>query len=260
MSFSFIIMKKTLRTLTGIATLLALALASGCASAPKIQESKDNNTPKPEQTEVPPEVPSVSGTVKTGYVNKYLSRGFALSLAPVVQTTASATYGNASIIGFSNYDTRTGSVNELDATLDITKPVGSVTLSAGGTVLTFPNTKQKTTFELYGSASLDTLLKPTFTIVHDPAQGKGTVGILSVSHALDIGKLDFAFDASVFYNDHYFRPESGLSNIDAGASVAIPLGKLNLTPTIRHSEALGKGFTTETYGGVSVSFDFGGKK
>ena len=25
-------------------------------------------------------------------------------------------------------------------------------------------------------------------------------------------------------------------------------------------EALGKGFTTETYGGVSVSFDFGGKK
>ena len=195
---------------------------------------------------------------RADYLSKYVFRGVAYSNKPVIQHTLCASYGDLTAIGFANYDTQTDRFNETDITLDFTKALNNyLTLSSGYTILTFPNTEEKETQEVYAGITLERMLNPSLLLVHDFKEGKGIYGEFSIGHDFDFGKLGISASAALGYNDHYFREKSGLSHLELGLATPISLGKnITFTPMINHSESLNRDFESELYGRISLDFNF----
>jgi hypothetical protein len=178
-------------------------------------------------------------SLRTDLLSRYMFRGFTYSEGPVAQLTPTATYGNMSLIGFANYDTGLENFNETDLTIDFTKPVKNIRLSAGYTYLKFVNTGANDTQEVYATASLDTLLNPTLKIIHDFGDVNGTY--IEATLCYDFDKIPLSVTALLAYNNHFLRKESGFSHVEL--RVAVPLkitGKLTINPMLNCSYALDK--------------------
>lgn len=166
------------------------------------------------------------------FLTLYNFRGFKYSEGPVIQATPTIGFQNFSLIGFFNYDTEAGNINESDLTLDYTQKFGKACLSVGYTYLTFPNTEAEDTQEVYLWAVFDSPLNPAIKLWHDfdDIQGTYIEGILS--HDFDISDIPLSVTGTLAYNDHFLREESGFSHAIIGLSSPVELPN-DLTANLR---------------------------
>lgn len=202
------------------------------------------------------EKPKVNLSLRTDWLSRYMFRGFALSEGPVLQPSIAVNYRDFTLIGFANFDDLTGKFNEADFTVDFTRPIGKATFSVGYTNINFPNTETPKTQEFYAAAGIETLLKPSIIVVHDFNEGNGDYAEIGIGHNLKIEKTTISLKGRLGYNNHYYREESGFSHFEAGISMPVPAGKFTITPSIIRTESLDNHFQSQTWGIISVKYDF----
>ena len=200
----------------------------------------------------------VACEARVDYLSKYFFRGLTYSEGEVMQGTLSLNKGPFTVIGFTNKDLTTQEVNETDVTFDYSQDVGEkLRLSTGYTFLKFPGLEPSQTQEVYAGATLKTFLNPSLKLVRDFEAGDGNNVQGTISHEVKVKDFPINLSATLGYNDHYFREDSGLSHLEMKASTSIPLSEnLTLSPYISHSKSLDKDFNNETYAGIGLSYKF----
>jgi len=222
----------------------------------------------------------------TSLLSKYVWRGLELSDdSVVIQPSMTIAYKGFSANLWGNLDSDyfisdTTEWTETDLTFAYGRQVGPVSLSGGYIYYGLDGLFDEQ--ELYVSAGLGTLLKPTLTIYRDFSHTPGWYATVGVSHSfalprdisLDlgarIGYLD-SDDESVYPDVHHpNEPFSGLMDGLLSAGLAIPAGEyLVITPQLAWSfpldgdasdliESLSVDGDDDSfvYGGVAVSFSF----
>jgi hypothetical protein len=225
-----------------------------------------------------------SGYVSADVMSNYVWRGQKLSNSWVVQPSVGITYGVFGANIWANYDSDAkidegdghGEFNETDITLNYSRSIDKITLTAGYIYYALNNAND--TQELYLSAGYDTLLKPTLTLYYDYDEGNGAFLVASISHSFEVSK-DIALNlgASASYNinnkvmgfDQDGKDFSNFYNAELSSSVSIPISKATtLTPKVAYSfplssdakEAIKKisddGDKDIFYGGINLTLSF----
>ncbi len=232
--------------------------------------------------------------VSAAALSQYVFRGFALSKdSIVVQPSMTVAYKDFSFNLWGNMDTdlwnsdngqNPSSWTETDMTMSYGWAMGPVNLSTGYTYYAVDNSANNTQ-EVYLSATLDTLLKPTLKIYRDIDHLAGWYISLGVSHSVPItGEINLDLGAQVGYlaaddASSYADPHDNskaFSNFHDGllsAAVKIPVNKyIAVTPQMYYSfplssdakdllkaangDTIGRNDASFLYGGVAVSMAF----
>jgi len=192
------------------------------------------------------------------YANsKYLWRGQMLNDEPVVQPGLTATASNGlSFNVWGNYnltdarsETTDRKFDEVDLTASYAVPIedlnlevgimqylfphqGSVQASTAANGSTIPALKFPDTREVYVSAGLNSILKPTAKVYYDFDQVEGFYGVASISHGIRLTEsmtTDLTLSlgaADSDYNSYYFGVnEDALNDGDATLSLSYELNK-----------------------------------
>lgn len=236
------------------------------------------------------EKPTANLTV--GALSQYVWRGFAYTKdSIVVQPSATVGYKGFAVNLWGNLDTdrwnRSGEDSnnwtETDMTLSYDWAMGPVNFSTG--YIYYALDAATDSQEVFLSATLDTLLKPTLKIYRDIDHFAGWYATLGVSHSLPVtGDLALDFGAQVGYlaadeassyadpddaNDAYNNFHDGLLSV----SMKIPVNQyVSVTPQVYYSfplssdaedrlkidnaTTIGRSDDDFIYGGVSVSLAF----
>ncbi len=227
-----------------------------------------------------------------GALSQYVFRGFAYTKdSLVVQPSMTVGYKDFSFNLWGNLDTDRWNDNEQDSnswtetdmTMSYAWAMGPVNFSTGYTYYAMDSATD--TQEVYLSATLDTLLKPTLKIYRDIDHYAGWYLSLGVSHAVPItGEINLDLGAQVGYlaaddaNSYEDPNEAGKAyrNFHDGllsASVKIPVNKyISVTPQLYYSfplssdaddrlkidnmNVIGRNDADFVYGGVSASMTF----
>jgi len=203
---------------------------------------------------IEPQEPSVNTAAQMDLLSSYMFRGYTYSEGAVAQFVPTVNYGDVTLIGFANYDYETKDFNETDLTVDITKSIGPLSLSGGYTYLVFPSTDINDTQEIYASASLNTILNPTITIIRDIDDVDGGYYTGSVQHGFE----NVIVSALLAYNDQFLREESGITHAEFKADIPIEVGEgITMVPTLRYNYVIDDSDMEDTlYGGVSINIEF----
>ena len=225
-------------------------------------------------------------------LSQYVWRGFALSKdSIVVQPSATIGYKGFSFNLWGNMDTdlwnkdngsNPSSWTETDMTMSYAWAMGPVSFSTGY-IYYAVDISANNTQELFLSATLDTLLKPTLKIYRDIDHFAGWYVTLGVSHSVPVtGELNLDLGAQVGYlaadeaSSYAEADGSKYSNFHDGvlsASMKIPVNKyIAVTPQLYYSFPLSsdakdrlkadnfgtiaKNDADFVYGGVAVSMAF----
>jgi hypothetical protein len=225
-----------------------------------------------------------SGYASVDVMSNYVWRGQKLSNSWVVQPSVGITYGVFGANIWANYDSDAkidegdghGEFNETDITLNYTRSIDKITLTAGYIYYALNNAND--TQELYLSAGYDTLLTPTLTLYYDFDEGNGAFLVASISHSFEVSK-DIALNlgASASYNinnkvmgfDKDGDDFSNFYNGEVSSSLSIPISKaITLTPKIAYSFPLSNdaknaiksisddGDKDIFYGGINMTLSF----
>jgi len=187
-------------------------------------------------------------------MNKMVFRGLTFSEDPILNSTLLFTRDGLSVIGFINYDTRKGQVNELDIMLEYARPVGDFTVTAGFGYYGFIGQSIDKTQELYVTATLEKLLKPSLKLFFDYDEGSGIYGEFSMSHYFDLGKVDVSASVSLGFNHKYFRENTGFSHTALNLTMPVEIAEgINVVPKITYSKSLDEEEVKDQfYGGISL--------
>lgn len=227
-----------------------------------------------------------------GALSQYIWRGFAYSKdSVVVQPSMTVGYKDFSFNLWGNLDTDrwnadgqdANSWTETDMTMAYAWAMGPVNFSTGYIYYALDNATD--TQEVYLSATLDTVLKPTLKIYRDIDHYAGWYLTLGVAHSVPItGEINLDLGAQVSYlaaddaNSYEDPNETGKAyrNFHDGllsASLKIPVNQyISVTPQLYYSfplssdaddrlkidnmNVIGKTDADFVYGGVSVSMAF----
>ncbi len=169
-------------------------------------------------------------------------------------------------MSINNFDISKGKFNECDLIGDFTVPINkTLSLSAGGAYLMFPNTQNANTYEVSFGMSANVPIAgrkiPPLAIsaraYYDFGQGKGTYGEFSFTQEIPISdKTSLISKGLVAYNNHYFTHISGFSHAALSFSLPVKLGKdVSLVPSTMFQKSLNERITKdEIVAGVSVDF------
>ena len=232
--------------------------------------------------------------VSVAALSQYVFRGFALSKDSIVlQPSMTVGYKGFSFNLWGNMDTdlwnsdngqNPSSWTETDMTMAYGWAMGPVNFSTGYTYYAVDNSVNNTQ-EVYLSATLDTLLKPTLKIYRDIEHFAGWYVSLGVSHSVPItGEINLDLGAQVGYlaaddaNSYEDPNEAGKAYRSfhdglLSASVKIPVNQyVSVTPQLYYSfplsneaddrlkidnmNTIGRDDADFVYGGVSVSMAF----
>ena len=219
---------------TGLRYLMTAAVLGGASLA---------------RAEDPAPVPATAVAEAT-LANGYVWRGQVLNDEAVIQPSFTLgkgpftinTWGNLNLTDAVTEDAP--DLSELDLTFGYAKTVGNVALGGGLIEYTFPNTAYTGTREVYATIGLPTLLiAPTLSVYYDFDAAEGFYGSFALSYSKSIAdKATLALFASLGaassdYNAFYFGvDENALNDLNAGASLAIPVTKsLTITPAVQYT-------------------------
>ncbi|MBU1201639.1 MAG: hypothetical protein KJ583_05155 [Nanoarchaeota archaeon] len=212
------------------------------------------------------EQPSVNISSDIGIHSQFNVHGMRFSEGMVVQPSTNVSLESISGTIWGNYDNGTRVINEIDLIIDYTKEAAKgVTLNAGIGYYIYPNTETKTSKEIFGGVSIETLLNPKLKLSHDFGAGAGTYAELAISKNFKIVGIPITAEGSIGYNDHKWRSNSGLSHLKFGLVMPIEISdKVIITPTINqiisldknYDEILGSPLKNQTYGGANITFGF----
>ncbi len=223
-----------------------------------------------------------SFAIDATYNSKYVWRGINTVNGSVFQPSVTVGYkglsaniwGNMDISDVNGYS---GHFTELDYTLSYGWDCGDMwSFGLGAIYYRFPNTGFPDTTEIYGSATLNTLLSPTLTVYRDVDESEGTYVSLGVSHSFEdvwtpAENVSMGVDlsAAVGYgssnnNSYYFGVNHSSIN-DVLVSVGLPfqMGEhWTLTPSLNCSSLIGSDIRRASahddniWGGLTLSCSF----
>ncbi len=188
-----------------------------------------------------------TASISVAFLNQYVFRGYQFSKKSlIVQPTETITYNGVSASLFENYDsnehatdnfvpTKPGrrNMNEGDVTVSYTKTIDKLSLTGGYAY--YGTEFAAETSELFVSAALDTIAKPTLSVYRDVGQFHAYYINLALAHSVAIAgatTLDLGASAGYEYGDSEpFRTRSGdlyrhFHDGSVKASMTIPFAKL----------------------------------
>ena len=202
--------------------------------------------------------------------SRYIWRGFDLNPQnkPVLQPSVTFAFGDSgfSVNLWSSFSFVAKELDELDVTLsydfqlskDIAMTVGLI--HYGWYFVDGFNFKDNTTQEFYVTLGFSRLpLAPEVTLYYDFGNGDGLYIELGVGHSVPLSEeLSLELSASLGYNDQLWIGDSGLSDLNFGASVPFKIGKVIISPFLKMTlvllDAVNPGIDNEIYGGASIIF------
>ncbi len=187
-------------------------------------------------------------------VSKYVWRGLEANQEAVVQPSLTVAlpyglsfnlWGNMDLTGYgeeAGYGNRSGEFTELDLTGSWSYSLSPVTLTGGIISYIFPGIGA-TTHELFVSAALDVLSKPTLSVYSDVDEVKGSYFLLGLAHSFGLElaplkSIDLGLTAgygSGSYNRLYFGLDKA-APVDLVATLSLPFGldPVTLTPSVSY--------------------------
>jgi len=176
------------------------------------------------------------------------------------------TVGSFTINGFGVYDFDASDVTEADVYADYYSQVNdAVGVYFGGALYSFKFASGwESTPELYAGLVFTAPLNPVLAVAHDFDLGDGTRVNASISHGIPLAESGAALTlgADADYNAEYYTMDSGISFIDAHATVDIPVGAVTIGPMVLIQRRVDDAFVgfvpDEEVFGVTASFSFGG--
>jgi len=218
------------------------------------------------------EEPAVSGAASVDLMSNYVWRGQKLSNSWVLQPSVGITYGGFGANIWGNYDNRLeatssdsghGEFNEVDFTLNYSRAIDKLTLTAGYIYYAFDGASD--TQEVYLSAAYETLLSPALTVYYDYDEGNGAFIVASIGHSIALPKdMSLNLGALASYNinnkimgfDKDGKDFSNFYNAEVSAGLNIPVTKaISITPKAAYSFAL----TSDSKAAISGVSDDGKK-
>jgi hypothetical protein len=209
----------------------------------------------------------VTWSVELPFRSKYLFAGIPFAAEQVQQAQVSAAVGSFTINGFGVYDVDASDVTEADVYADYYSQLSpGVGAYVGGALYSFKlATGWESTPELYAGLVFTAPLNPILAVAHDFDLGDGTRVTASLSHPVPLGEggavLTLGADAD--YNSEYYTADSGISYVDAHASIGIPVGAVTISPMVLIQRRVDDDFADdfivdEEVFGITASFTFGG--
>ncbi len=223
----------------------------------------------------------VNGNI-TG-VNKYIWRGMEINKDFVIQTSLTTSVNNISFNIWGNMDTtdygekvgygnQKGEFTEIDLTLSYSHNFELFSLESGIINYTFPNNVSDSTYEIYLSTTLNTILSPTLNLYYDIDEINGFYSNFEVDYPININKkISFNISSSIGYGDSKFnrgyfgKNLSGFVDFNFNTSIYIKLNNyFSITPFLNFSSIINNKLrNTNTYadndnlyGGIEISFNF----
>lgn len=240
--------------------------------------------------------PSVTGGVNVDLFSHYVWRGFALTDGFAFQPSVFVSTKGLTVTSWSSWSSTDAgcfdpddcpAIREHDLTIDYSKPVGNATISVGYINYLFPPYRTEDakavdavgmTNEIYAGAAFaapgNPFVKLYFDVDGDADEGdlsRGTYLQFGVSQPIPIaeGKATLTPMFSVAYNFKQWIVDNEWNDANLGVKLAIPVGKLTITPAAYLSiglndtvRAIGYGddpsdpSRAKFYGGVSIGYAF----
>ena len=180
--------------------------------------------------------------------SRYAFMGFTYSERPVIQPYVSFTHNGITCAFFGSADVDGLKLKEADFSVSGEKNVGRATGFFGYGVLTFPNTGNRKTQEVFIGAYSDLPFNPNIRISYDFDEGSGVYGTLNAIADLRIASLS----AGLGYNYGYFREGNGFSNADLCLSKSFSVKRVRITPHINCSIPLDNDFQRNIFTGLKL--------
>ncbi len=191
--------------------------------------------------------------VDLAFMDKYIWRGAVLDEGSVVQPSLTGNMGDLSVnlwgnMNLTDKSRSSNQMNEWDYTVDYSKSLDAIGISAGIIGYTFPNSGGPGTTELYVGASYETFASPAIKFHHDIEMVDGSYVSLSLAHSqpvlqltsLDIG-ASVGFGSASMNRALYGAGESTAGFSDFQAILSMPFGlseTLDVTPSLQLNSIL----------------------
>lgn len=199
-----------------------------------------------------------------GFASDFVWRGFVVGTDPVAQPSVWMAVGPFTVSSWSSaYTPSAGHArySEHDFTVDYSRQVGSLTLSAGWINYAFPlEDTGRHSNEFYWAIAGGGYARPKLQVYHDVHQGKGTYATLSAGHDYRLGESGFSLAPSISlgYNHHQWTGRSGFSDLTTvlAASVPTPVAHLGLQPFVAYTLGMGAPiFPRRLYWGLTLTVE-----
>jgi hypothetical protein len=204
--------------------------------------------------------PAVSVGASVTVVSAFVWRGWVVADGVCVQPSVWVEAGALTLTSWANLLPRTeGDVfREHDLTLDYTRSVGRLELSAGYINYFFAsNDVGRWSNEFYVGAAVPGPLNPSVRVYQDVHQGSGTYVNVGVRHEVATGVkgLSLTPSATLGYNNGQWVEGSGWSDLNVGVLIALPLGRhVDASASVNYSRSLNEDwFPSKAWGGLTVT-------
>jgi uncharacterized protein Gcw-chp len=275
------------------ATTTSVSEAATAAATSMTIEVVQTPTAAPAATPAPepePEAPAVTGGVNVDLFSHYVWRGFALTDGFATQPSVFVSTHGLTFTSWSSWSSTDAgcfdpddcpALREHDFTVDFTKAAGNATFSVGYINYLFPPYRTDdakavdavgATNEFYGGVTFTAPANPFVKVYFDvdgndtTDPSRGTYMQFGVSQPIPLaeGKATLTPMFSIAYNFKQWIADNDWNDANLGVKLAIPAGKLTITPAVYLSiglndtvKAVGYGDgDTKFYGGVGIGYAF----
>jgi hypothetical protein len=206
------------------------------------------------------EEPVVKGRAGITAATKYIPNGFSFVKNPVYQFGLDLDRRHFGITLFGNYNTDNERrvFDEKDYIARFSYPFGDFTTTASYGFYQFnapdaPKRSQDITLGIKYNGPVSFFV----SAAHDFDKIGGNYGKAGISKSVPVWKVNVGVEGVIWFNDHYFHDEGGVSSSKITGSVSADIGSnTNVTAFVSHVHGLRDGFEDHFFGGVEVSVDF----
>ncbi|MBI2107023.1 hypothetical protein HYT57_03490 [Candidatus Woesearchaeota archaeon] len=198
--------------------------------------------------------------------DKYLSPvGFEVEKEPALQSSLVASKNNFYIYTWNNVNLDRKVLTEYDLGLGYSRNFQGVNTDLAYNLFDFRNLGDKRVNDNLQEAwlvlSRKSPFSPRLKLVQNISAGtfdnsKGQEVSLSLNESRNVGRIPVSLDAHFHYNNHYFIEGSGVSVVQAEASMPLSYRGVSINPSFKFQKAVKKDFDDKTGLSLMLNYDF----